>query len=74
MDGHVPMIPKLVNTLVTCMMEPNCTDSVGTWILAMSRTVMIRPPLKMTIPILMTMIANWMNATCMRWMVRWFMF
>ena len=54
-------------------MEPNCMDTVGTWILAMSRIVMIRPLLKMTIPTLMTMIASWTNATCTAWMVRWSM-
>ena len=36
MVGQVPMIPMHVNTLVTCTMEPNCTDSAGTLILAMS--------------------------------------
>merc|ERR1712029_571549 len=30
-DGQVPMILMLVNTLVTCMMEANCMDSVGTY-------------------------------------------
>ena len=73
MDGQVPMILMLVNTLVTCMMEANCMDSVGTWILAMSRIAAVIPLLKVTTPTPMMLIANWTNATCTTWMVRWCM-
>ena len=73
MVGQVPMIPMHVNTLVTCMMEPNFTDFAVTWILAMSRIVVVMLPMKVTTPTPMMMTANWMNATCIAWMERWFM-
>ena len=59
MDGQVPMILPLVNTLVTCMMEANFTDSVAMWILAMFKPVVVAmPPMKVIIPTLTTLIAN----------------
>ena len=58
MDGQVPMILMLVNTLVTCMMEANFTDSVAMWILAMFKPVVVMPPMKVIIPTLTTLIAN----------------
>ena len=58
MDGQVPMILPLVNTLVTCMMEANFTDSVAMWILAMFKPVVVMPQMKVIIPTLMTLIAN----------------
>ena len=58
MDGQVPMILPLVNTLVTCMMEANFTDSVAMWILAMFKPVVVMPPMKVIIPTLTTLIAN----------------
>ena len=58
MDGQVPMILPLVNTLVTCMMEANFTDSVAMWILAMFKPVVAMPPMKVIIPTLTTLIAN----------------
>ena len=73
MDGQVPMILMHVNTLVTCMMEPNFMDFAVTWILAMSRIVVVMQPMKVTTPTPMMMTANWMNATCTTWMERWFM-
>ena len=73
MDGQVPMMLMLVNTLVTCMMEPNSMDSVETWIPAMFRIVLVMPLLKMIKPTPMMMIANWRNVTCTTWMVKWSM-
>ena len=73
MVGQVPMIPMLVNTLVTCTTEPNCMDSVGTWILAMSRIAVVMQLTKVTTPTPMMLTANWMNATCTTWMVKWCM-
>ena len=73
MDGQVPMMPMPANTLDTCTMEPNFTDTVGAWILAMSRIAVTLQQMKLTTPTLMMMTANWMNATCTTWMVKWFM-
>ena len=58
MVGQVPMIPMHVNTLVTCTMAANFTDSVAMWILAMFKPVVAMPPMKVIIPTLMTLIAN----------------
>ena len=58
MDGPVPMMPMPVNTLDTCTMEPNFTDSVATWILATSKTALVNPPMKVTTLTPMTLIAN----------------